>query len=49
MRLLGLQWLTHLLYPELLPMDMAGEIRRFYKLFLDLDLDDAQLKEVANL
>lgn len=49
MRLLGLQWLTHLLYPERLPMDMARETRRFYKLFLGLDLDEAQMKEVAGL
>jgi len=49
MRLIGLQWLPHLLYPELFPVDMAREIRRFYKLFLDFDLDDRQLKEVAGL
>ena len=49
MRLLGVQWLTHLLYPQRFPVDMARETRRFYKLFFDLDLDDRQLKEIADL
>lgn len=49
MRLIGIQWVANLLYPEFFPMDMARETRRFYKLFLDFDLDDRQLKEVLGL
>lgn len=46
MRLLGVQWLTSLFYPHYLPTDLAQETRRFYKLFLDLELGENELKEI---
>jgi iron complex transport system substrate-binding protein len=49
MRFIGLQWLTHILYPELFPIDMARETRDFYKLFLGMDLTDQQVKEITGL
>lgn len=46
MRLLGVQWLTNLLYAHHFPADLVQETRRFYKLFLDLDLGEQDLKEI---
>lgn len=48
MRLLGIKWLLHLLHPDLYPIDMTAETRSFYKLFLGVDLTDAQAREVLN-
>ncbi len=39
MRLLGAQWLLHSLYPEKYDLDMVTEIRKFYRLFLNYNLD----------
>jgi iron complex transport system substrate-binding protein len=46
MRLLGLKWLTNRLYPEAYPVDMAAEVRRFYKLYLNVTLDEASAREI---
>ncbi|MGD9160206.1 MAG: ABC transporter substrate-binding protein [Desulfobacteraceae bacterium] len=46
MRLLGLKWMTHSLYPEAYPIDIAAETRRFYKLFLNVSLDEAMSREI---
>ncbi|PPQ35259.1 iron complex transport system substrate-binding protein [Rhodoblastus acidophilus] len=46
MRAIGVQWLANLLYPDLLPLDLRGEMKRFYKLFLNVDLSDADVDEV---
>jgi len=46
MRILGLCWLTNKLYPERYPKDMIAETKAFYRLFLNVDLDDAQAREV---
>jgi iron complex transport system substrate-binding protein len=46
MRILGIQWLTHSLYPDQYPMDVAAETKMFYKLFLGVELDDASLNKV---
>lgn len=43
MRALGMQWLAHLLYPDLLPLDLRRETGVFYRLFLGVDLNDAEL------
>ncbi|WP_428561649.1 MAG: ABC transporter substrate-binding protein [Solidesulfovibrio sp. DCME] len=42
MRLLCLKWLANILYPEAFPYDMAQETKAFFKLFLQVDLTDAQ-------
>ena len=44
MRLLGLHWLMHRLYPEAHPIDLVAETRAFYRLFLQAELDDAAAK-----
>ncbi len=46
MRILGLCWLTNKLYPERYPKDMIAETKAFYRLFLNVDLDDAQARAV---
>jgi iron complex transport system substrate-binding protein len=46
MRYLGVKWVMSCLYPDLYQVDMAGETRAFYRLFLDLELNEAQLKEI---
>lgn len=43
MRLLGVQWLTQIFYPEAYPLDLRRETREFYQLFLGVHLSDAQL------
>ncbi len=48
MRLLGIKWLLNLLHPDLYPVDMVAETRSFYTLFLGVDLNAAQAKEVLN-
>ena len=41
-RLMGLIWLTNLLYPEWFGWDMVKETREFYKLFYRMDLGPRQ-------
>ncbi|HOI94466.1 MAG TPA: ABC transporter substrate-binding protein [Syntrophobacter fumaroxidans] len=48
MRLLGIKWLTNLLYPDRYPLDLAKETREFYRLFLNVELDDGALREVLH-
>lgn len=46
MRLLGLRWLTNRLHPELFRFDAAVETRRFYRLFLGIELKNQDLVEI---
>jgi len=46
MRYLGVKWIMACLYPDLYHVDMVRETRVFYRLFLDLELNDAQLREI---
>jgi iron complex transport system substrate-binding protein len=46
MRFLGAAWLTQLLHPDRARWDLPEETRRFYRLFLGVELSDAQVKEV---
>ncbi len=41
MRLLGLHWMMHRLYPKIYPVDMVVETQNFYRLFLNVVLDKA--------
>lgn len=43
-RLIGLKWMANLFHPDLFPLDLAQETRRFYKLFYHVELDDSALK-----
>ena len=46
MRLLGLRWLAHALHPDRVPFDELAETRRFYRLFLGVELTEAEAAEV---
>jgi len=46
MRLLGIQWLTHVLYDTPNAEQFKAEMKAFYKLFLNIDLDDAQIRQI---
>ncbi|MDO5045567.1 ABC transporter substrate-binding protein [Campylobacter sp.] len=46
MRFLGLKWLVNLTHPEAFKFDMISETRKFYKLFLDLELSDEQIRKI---
>ena len=46
MRILGLCWLTNTLYPDRFPRDMIKEVREFYHLFLEVDLDKDQARQI---
>lgn len=43
-RLIGLAWLAHILHGERFPFDIRQETRKFYKLFYQVDLTDADLE-----
>jgi len=43
-RLIGVAWLEHTLYPEAFPAALDEEVRRFFKLFYQVDLSDDQLE-----
>jgi len=44
MRLLGLKWMAHALYPQTFPYDMVAETRDFFKLFWDRDITEAEAR-----
>ena len=46
MRLIGLQWLTHQLYPRRYPLQIVQETKRFYRLFLGVSLTDRDVREI---
>jgi iron complex transport system substrate-binding protein len=43
-RLIGLEWLSALLYPQLPKRDLAADVRAFYRSYYQLSLTDAQLQ-----
>jgi len=45
-RIMGVLWLTNLLYPDRLPLDIRAQTREFYALFYHKALTDAELDEV---
>ena len=46
MRLLGLKYVISILHPDLYELDIYEESKKFYKLFLDLDLNDSQIDDI---
>ncbi len=42
-RLIGVRWLTSILYPKQFPENLQVTTRQFYKLFYQVDLTDAQV------
>lgn len=45
-RLMGVQWLGHLLYPSLYAFDLAQEVQDFYKLFYSIYLNAKDYAEI---
>ena len=45
-RLIGMRWLSAVLYPEYIKCDVNEEIREFFNLFYHVDLSDEQLENV---
>lgn len=45
-RLIGVSWLTAVLYPELKTGDVRAETRDFFKLYYQVDLSDADLDQL---
>ena len=48
MRILGLKWLTNILYPDYYKIDIIKETKEFYKLFLQVNITDKEAKEILN-
>jgi len=48
MRILGLQWLMANLYPEYYIFNKNEEIKKFYKLFLNVSITDEQISNILN-
>jgi iron complex transport system substrate-binding protein len=45
-RLIGLEWLAGLLYPEQPKRDLAADVRAFYRNYYQVDLSDAQVHKL---
>ncbi len=45
-RMIGIQWLGNLVYPQLYNVDIKQEVKNFYELFYHVSLDDAQLEKI---
>lgn len=43
MRIMGLEWLMHTLYPNEYSLDLSSRTKEFYKLFMGVDLTQEQL------
>lgn len=46
-RLVGLIWLLHAFYPDEVKADLRDEVRGFYRLFYQVDLDDDALAQLT--
>jgi len=47
-RLLGLQWLGRVFFPQNLNSDIRGEAKEFYRLFYQVELSDAELDRLLD-
>jgi iron complex transport system substrate-binding protein len=45
-RIIGVKWLSNLLYPDVFDYDMVKETKEFYKLFYHCDITDEQVKDL---
>jgi iron complex transport system substrate-binding protein len=45
-RLIGLTWLTHIFYPSVVSGDLRVQVRDFYHLFYQAELNDSQLRQL---
>ena len=46
MRLMGLKWLTNILYPDQYKIDIMKDSQEFYGLFLGIDISDEEMKRI---
>lgn len=46
--LLGIAWMAKLFYPELVSLDLEGEITRFYSFYYDFALTDEEVQYLIN-
>jgi iron complex transport system substrate-binding protein len=46
MKVMGFEWLASILHPNIVKVDIKQQAKEFYKLFLNVELSDAQLKEI---
>lgn len=46
-RLIGVAWLENLFYPDVFKVDLASEVRGFFKLFYQVDLTDQQVADLT--
>jgi len=49
MRLLGIRWLTYVLYATPTSEQFTQEMRAFYKLFLNIDLTEEQIRHILGI
>lgn len=49
MRAMGLKWLANILYPSRYRMDPAAETKKFYDIYLGMELKDSQTREILGL
>jgi len=47
-RVIGVKWLAHLLYPDVVKYDMKKETKQFYKLFYHQELTDQEVEMILN-
>lgn len=47
MRLLGIHWLSSIMYKDYYKKDIKEEIKKFYKLFFNFDLDEKTLENIS--
>lgn len=45
-RIIGIQWLANLIYPDIYDIDIEKEAEEFFELFYSYDLSDEELKEI---
>ncbi len=46
MRIMGLKWLMHALYPKQYKIDIEKETKDFYRLFMNIELGNEQIQEI---
>jgi iron complex transport system substrate-binding protein len=46
MRIIGMQWLGNVLYPEYVKLDLNQEVKEFFALYYNQNLTDEQVKEL---
>ncbi len=46
MKILGYQWLANILHPEMIKVDIKQSAKSFYKLYLNIDLNDDEITRI---